>query len=74
MILGPVTVAGSIPGSRRARFGHALRQTVAVTETRRRVMAGDIEWPKVDGIAYGGDYSPEQWPREIWHEDVAHKA
>ena len=34
-------------------------------------MAGDIEWPKVDGIAYGGDYSPEQWPREIWHEDVA---
>ncbi len=24
-----------------------------------------------DAIAYGGDYNPEQWPREVWHEDVA---
>ncbi|WP_457965896.1 beta-galactosidase [Arthrobacter sp. D1-29] len=22
------------------------------------------------GIAYGGDYNPEQWPREVWHEDA----
>ncbi|MFE5258679.1 beta-galactosidase [Streptomyces coelicoflavus] len=22
------------------------------------------------GIAYGGDYNPEQWPREVWQEDV----
>ena len=22
------------------------------------------------GLAYGGDYNPEQWPREVWHEDV----
>jgi beta-galactosidase len=22
-------------------------------------------------IAFGGDYNPEQWPREVWHEDVA---
>lgn len=28
-------------------------------------------WPAVRGIAYGGDYTPEQWPRETWHEDVA---
>ncbi|MFC0682667.1 beta-galactosidase [Lysobacter korlensis] len=28
-------------------------------------------WPAVAGIAYGGDYNPEQWPREVWHEDVA---
>ena len=28
-------------------------------------------WPAVSGIAYGGDYSPEQWPRETWLEDVA---
>lgn len=21
-------------------------------------------------IAYGGDYNPEQWPEEIWHEDM----
>lgn len=28
-------------------------------------------WPALEGIAYGGDYTPEQWPRETWHEDVA---
>jgi len=22
------------------------------------------------GIAFGGDYNPEQWPREVWDEDV----
>jgi len=22
------------------------------------------------GLAYGGDYNPEQWPREVWDEDV----
>lgn len=26
-------------------------------------------WP-TDGLSYGGDYNPEQWPRETWHEDV----
>ncbi len=26
--------------------------------------------PRHPGIAYGGDYNPEQWPREIWDEDV----
>ncbi|RMI09062.1 beta-galactosidase [Cellulomonas triticagri] len=25
----------------------------------------------VDGLAYGGDYNPEQWPRHVWDEDVA---
>ena len=28
-------------------------------------------WPTgLDSIAYGGDYNPEQWPEEVWHEDV----
>ncbi|KAA9086569.1 beta-galactosidase [Microbacterium radiodurans] len=27
-------------------------------------------WPAIDGIAYGGDYNPEQWPRDVWPEDV----
>lgn len=27
-------------------------------------------WPRLEGIAYGGDYNPEQWPREVWDEDV----
>ncbi|WP_309067238.1 beta-galactosidase [Microbacterium sp.] len=26
--------------------------------------------PVLPGIAYGGDYNPEQWPRETWREDV----
>jgi beta-galactosidase len=27
-------------------------------------------WPALRGIAYGGDYNPEQWTRETWDEDV----
>ena len=27
-------------------------------------------WPDLRGIAYGGDYNPEQWSRETWREDV----
>ena len=27
-------------------------------------------WPDLRGIAYGGDYNPEQWSRETWDEDV----
>ena len=23
-----------------------------------------------NGILYGGDYNPNQWPREIWDEDM----
>jgi beta-galactosidase len=26
--------------------------------------------PRLPRIAYGGDYNPEQWPREVWDEDV----
>ncbi|MEY9940651.1 beta-galactosidase [Streptacidiphilus sp. MAP5-3] len=26
---------------------------------------------RLGGIAYGGDYNPEQWPEEVWAEDVA---
>ncbi len=24
----------------------------------------------LDGLAFGGDYNPEQWPEAVWHEDV----
>src|ERR1041384_985277 len=28
-------------------------------------------WPTgVDGLAWGADYNPEQWPEEVWAEDV----
>ncbi|MGC8627810.1 MAG: beta-galactosidase [Acidimicrobiales bacterium] len=33
---------------------------------RRRAPLG----PFATGIRYGGDYYPEQWPREIWEEDI----
>ena len=26
-------------------------------------------WP-TDRVALGGDYNPEQWPREVWPQDV----
>jgi beta-galactosidase len=27
-----------------------------------------VVWPTA-GFSYGGDYSPEQWPEEVWEED-----
>jgi beta-galactosidase len=31
-----------------------------------------MKWPRgVDGLCYGGDYNPEQWPEDVWREDVA---
>lgn len=27
-------------------------------------------YEKVEKVPYGGDYNPEQWPREIWEEDM----
>ncbi|WP_347404638.1 beta-galactosidase [Solwaraspora sp. WMMD1047] len=27
--------------------------------------------PGIRGMAYGGDYNPEQWPEQVWAEDVA---
>jgi len=27
--------------------------------------------PHTGRLSYGGDYSPEQWPAEVWREDVA---
>ena len=28
-------------------------------------------WPRLERLAYGGDYNPEQWPEEVWEQDVA---
>ncbi|MFB2597857.1 beta-galactosidase [Herbiconiux sp. P17] len=28
-----------------------------------------LPWP-VEGLAFGGDYNPEQWPEEVWPDDV----
>lgn len=35
-------------------------------------LSGPRSFPSIaDGFALGGDYSPEQWPEEVWQEDVA---
>ncbi|MCP6127571.1 beta-galactosidase, partial [Klebsiella pneumoniae] len=26
-------------------------------------------WP-TQGISFGGDYNPEQWPEDVWRRDV----
>lgn len=33
-------------------------------------MQAEDTWIDLPGIAYGGDYNPEQWPRETWAEDI----
>ena len=33
-------------------------------------MSSQHAWPEITGIAFGGDYTPEQWSRETWAEDV----
>jgi beta-galactosidase len=36
------------------------------------VPAALARWPhRPSGIAYGGDYNPEQWPEHVWAEDCA---
>jgi beta-galactosidase len=34
-------------------------------------MTASARWPALEGLAYGGDYNPEQWAREVWRDDVA---
>ena len=38
--------------------------------TSPRTGAGRQILPQLGGIAYGGDYNPEQWPEATWAEDV----
>ncbi|MBO0984174.1 beta-galactosidase [Rathayibacter sp. SD072] len=46
----------------------------AVAETPRTAVLGRPGSALLGGrseIRYGGDYNPEQWPREVWDEDIA---
>ena len=36
-----------------------------------RTVPGAPWLPGVEAVCYGGDYNPEQWPEEVWAEDVA---
>jgi beta-galactosidase len=41
-----------------------------MTPSRSRTLRPST-WPRgTEALRYGGDYNPEQWPRETWHEDV----
>ncbi|NMM94141.1 beta-galactosidase [Bifidobacterium sp. DSM 109957] len=38
-------------------------------------MRREFSWPKLltesgRGLAFGGDYNPDQWPEEVWDEDI----
>ncbi len=48
---------------------HRGEGTAAAPQQQPQAAAGWI--PGVDTIVFGGDYNPEQWPREVWAEDVA---
>lgn len=39
-----------------------------VSETFRH--SASAEGPNSEQLVFGGDYNPEQWPEETWHEDV----
>ena len=46
--------------------------TATLTATPKRQ---PFAWPKLltengRGIAFGGDYNPDQWPEEIWDDDI----
>ena len=36
-----------------------------------RATAAAPRWPgRLRSLAFGGDYNPEQWPEDVWVEDV----
>jgi beta-galactosidase len=35
------------------------------------VLRADALRERLGGLAYGGDYNPEQWTEKTWAEDVA---
>lgn len=37
----------------------------------RRLIAVRAWNDLVEGLVYGGDYNPEQWPQDVWDEDIA---
>jgi beta-galactosidase len=45
--------------------------TTRVSDNRANAAGVRPRWPAVPGIAYGGDYNPEQWPADVWADDVA---
>jgi beta-galactosidase len=47
------------------------RTPVGTTPSAAVSPASSRDWPRgTADIRYGGDYNPEQWPREVWLEDI----
>jgi beta-galactosidase len=42
----------------------------STTKTSSRATVPATWLPGVDFVAFGADYNPEQWPREVWDEDI----
>ena len=38
--------------------------------TGSTLVAPHRSWPELTGLAFGGDYNPEQWDESVWPEDV----
>jgi beta-galactosidase len=43
---------------------------VVATDSNISTLSRTGTWHRVPGVAMGGDYNPEQWPAEVWAEDV----
>lgn len=44
---------------------------MTLTDYPAAARASTLAWPEaLKGIAFGGDYNPEQWPEEVWDEDI----
>jgi beta-galactosidase len=51
--------------------GHPVDLVAAAVTGAQPQVVAPARWPqRPAGIAYGGDYNPEQWPEEVWAEDV----
>ena len=48
-----------------------VADTASSHPQQRLSPASGRSWPAGSGLKYGGDYNPEQWPREVWLEDIA---
>jgi beta-galactosidase len=49
------------------------KPAAVTTPPRARSLQQDEQvrlWPLAHGVAYGGDYNPEQWPEHVWREDL----
>jgi hypothetical protein len=76
--LDALAAAAAVATRMIATLSHDLPLTHGKTDVMPQLIshAADLTAPRqfealADGFVFGGDYSPEQWPEEVWPEDVA---